>query len=496
MPIYSVPYVARPYASADGRIGDLLRRRGDTAAQALLRGGEIQAQMWSRLGQIGQNAVNDYVTERREAPMRADAARLRSLQLQEAERKAEEPKKLAAQDQAFMRLLSEAPDGDPDPRAVIGIYGPQRGMDIAKGLYEFSALRKGKVESPQDSAKRIGAAFKALKTPALQQAFWPQVKQAAVTAGLVTADQFPDTFSAEIPDALLAWGSGQAPAAKAPMALDPTKDYADPDTLQVVRPGTPAPKPPDSRSLEVQLAEAFRNGDTQAAEAIQRAMRAGRVPEKPAKPSYEWAFDPKTGKNVYVTPDEIRAGGFQKPTGSQRPASGMEKRAMGFFNRARQADVDLEGLEPEIQKMGLGDQAYMAMAPNFMQTETGQRYTQAQRAFTEARLRKDSGAAIPEQEFANDRRTYFAQPGDSKETLEQKRRARAAVLASLGTEAGQALAEFEGDGEAATALVEGYKTRSSKPAGGVPAEGTRGVVNGQPAVWKTVNGKAGWYAAN
>ena len=27
-----------------------------------------------------------------------------------------------------------------------------------------------------------------------------------------------------------------------------------------------------------------------------------------------------------------------------------------------------------------------------------------------------------------------------------------------------------------------------------PADGTEGVVNGTPAVWKTVNGKAGWYA--
>lgn len=37
------------------------------------------------------------------------------------------------------------------------------------------------------------------------------------------------------------------------------------------------------------------------------------------------------------------------------------------------------------------------------------------------------------------------------------------------------------------------KAAGQKPQS-VPAEGTTGVVNGRPAIWKTVNGKAGWYA--
>ena len=101
----------------------------------------------------------------------------------------------------------------------------------------------------------------------------------------------------------------------------------------------------------------------------------------------------------------------------------------------------------------------MKIAPNFLQTPEGQAYHQAQRAFTEARLRKDSGAAIPETEFENDRRTYFAHPGDTKEIAAQKERGRAAVLASLAFQSGRALNEFYGD--EAAAMIDTYKARQS-----------------------------------
>ncbi len=179
-------------------------------------------------------------------------------------------------------------------------------------------------------------------------------------------------------------------------------------------------------------------------------------------------FNPKTGKYTDASGAEIA--NPQPSSGTSKPASGLEKRALNFFNRARQADGDLEALEEQIQGMSTAEQYRMQYAPNIAQSGTGQSYVQAQRAFTEARLRKDSGAAIPDQEFKNDRQTYFAQPGDSKATLEQKRRARAAVLASLGFESGQALGEFEGDGEAAKRIVDDYKARSGKGAAAKKAD--------------------------
>lgn len=127
-----------------------------------------------------------------------------------------------------------------------------------------------------------------------------------------------------------------------------------------------------------------------------------------------------------------------------RPSLGQERQTLAYYNRAKQASEDIGLLEPEIAKLGLMGQTRMEIAPNFLQSQAGQSYRQAQRAFTEARLRKESGAAIPQGEYDNDARTYFAQPGDSPETMAQKKRAREVVLEGLKFASGKAFDEFYG----------------------------------------------------
>lgn len=77
-------------------------------------------------------------------------------------------------------------------------------------------------------------------------------------------------------------------------------------------------------------------------------------------------------------------------------------------------------------------------------------YRQLQRQFTEARLRKESGAAIPQSEFESDAKTYFAQPGDTPATIQRKEAARQSVLQSLEIGAGNAFKNYTGaQGQAA-----------------------------------------------
>jgi hypothetical protein len=165
------------------------------------------------------------------------------------------------------------------------------------------------------------------------------------------------------------------------------------------------------------------------------------------------------GKPVLVPRGQAVGKAPASSAAGAKPSTGVEKSTLTFFNRAKQADEELAAVEADVTKMGLGAQQWMARAPNWAQTETGQRYQQAQRSFTEARLRKDSGAAIPEGEFANDRQMYFAQPGDGPVVAAQKARARATVLASLAFGSGRALGEFYGDD--ADSLVTGYKARAA-----------------------------------
>jgi len=109
-----------------------------------------------------------------------------------------------------------------------------------------------------------------------------------------------------------------------------------------------------------------------------------------------------------------------------------ERSSLLFFQRMADAVTNLDELEAGIAKTGLIGQAQMAAFDMpLLLTQNQERYEQAQRTFTEARLRRDSGAAIPPEEFANDRLTYFPQPGDTADTLAQKAQSRQVALNGL-----------------------------------------------------------------
>jgi hypothetical protein len=149
----------------------------------------------------------------------------------------------------------------------------------------------------------------------------------------------------------------------------------------------------------------------------------------------------------YVTPDEARRRGPMKKPVTQKPVTGAERQTLSFYNRAKEASEALAqgGLEERVsQQNGMGA-LWGQYAPNIAQTKDQQLYRQAQRAFTEARLRKESGAAIAAHEYDNDARIYFAQPGDSPETIAQKQKARQVVLEGLKFASGKAYSEFYGE---------------------------------------------------
>jgi hypothetical protein len=154
------------------------------------------------------------------------------------------------------------------------------------------------------------------------------------------------------------------------------------------------------------------------------------------------------GAPIWV-PESQAAG--QPAAQAARAVTGQERQSLAYYNRAKQASDDIAKLEADIAKAGIGSQLQLQHAPNMLQTSSQQAYRQGQRAFTEARLRKESGAAIPQGEYENDARTYFAQPGDSPETIAQKQRARATVLEGLKFSSGKAFNEFYGDTGAAPA---------------------------------------------
>lgn len=118
-----------------------------------------------------------------------------------------------------------------------------------------------------------------------------------------------------------------------------------------------------------------------------------------------------------------------KPTGDQWKVA-------GFVNRMSQAEGDLR----TISKLGVKGNEYISTAglPNALQSGEQQRLNQAKTNFISAVLRRESGAAISDEEYAREERKYFPMRGDSKETVQQKARTRAMAAQGMAAEAGPA----------------------------------------------------------
>ncbi len=199
-----------------------------------------------------------------------------------------------------------------------------------------------------------------------------------------------------------------------------------------------------ARIAETNAGRAGRTEDRAIATAAQNTPEAKFAAFK-QQHEYELAHPKPTGGgggdslDTFEAKEKIKA----KYAGS-RPSVGAERQTLSYYNRAKEATENIAPLEDEIAAKSLAGQARLQMAPNWLQSDTNQSYRQAQRAFTEARLRKESGAAIPAGEYENDARTYFAQPGDGKAVLAQKRKAREVVLNGMKNASGKAYDEYYG----------------------------------------------------
>lgn len=212
------------------------------------------------------------------------------------------------------------------------------------------------------------------------------------------------------------------PKPQGPMTLSPGASMVDPSTGRIIATAPSQEKPAGPMNLGPGAVIA---DPTTGRIIVRNPQQAARSPEEDLR-----TFEAK---------EQIKA-----KYGGSRPSLGAERNILMFYNRAKEASENIGGMEDDIAKMGLPGQTWLNVMPNFAQPERNQIYRQAQRAFTEARLRKESGAAIPQGEYDNDARTYFAQPGDTPQVLEQKRRGRQTVIEGLKFGAGKAYDEFYG----------------------------------------------------
>ena len=143
----------------------------------------------------------------------------------------------------------------------------------------------------------------------------------------------------------------------------------------------------------------------------------------------------------FPVPKGLQAG--EKVIGEKAPTfNNDEKLAGAFTNRMIEATSTFEnvtagGYDPANIRDFAASSLPLALRASAL-SDSGQQYLAAKLNFITAVLRKESGAAISDTEFANEDLKYFPQPGESAATIEQKRIARKTAVESMKAQSGGA----------------------------------------------------------
>jgi hypothetical protein len=191
-------------------------------------------------------------------------------------------------------------------------------------------------------------------------------------------------------------------------------------------------------------AENYAQAESARATADLRRRQTQTVGQGGAAPKgYRWVPD-ATGEMIL---EAIPGGPADPAIKGPKPMTEAQGKAMLFGSRMQAANEILAGLEgkgvmtPSLTKMAVEEVPLvggaLGMAANVMVASPEQQQVeQAQRDFVNAVLRRESGAVIADSEFKNAAKQYFPQPGDDKNTREQKRKNRELAIRGILTEAG------------------------------------------------------------
>lgn len=162
-------------------------------------------------------------------------------------------------------------------------------------------------------------------------------------------------------------------------------------------------------------------------------------------------FDSSTGMLIDTRTGVARP--VTNPDGTPLPNTGkapteFQGKSLAYGSRAAASDKILSDIEGQYSPAQVNSKNALSNTPiiggalgamaNKAIGPTNQRAEQAQRDFTNAILRQESGAAISPSEFDSAKKQYFPQPGDSPEVIAQKSANRKLVIQGFATNAGNA----------------------------------------------------------
>lgn len=186
------------------------------------------------------------------------------------------------------------------------------------------------------------------------------------------------------------------------------------------------------RRLNISEAE-FARGAYERTETANGIVYVPKVPGRPIIPLTDAAGKPLMGAS-----------------GSARPTEG-ESNAAGFAQRMERSQAVISGLpegsQPGVRAAVAGSLPIIGgVAQRRAMTAEQQQYKQAADDWIRAKLRKESGAVIGEDEMRKEYETYFPQIGDGPEVIAQKAQARAIATGAMRTSAGRAYQPYTPSG--------------------------------------------------
>lgn len=207
---------------------------------------------------------------------------------------------------------------------------------------------------------------------------------------------------------------------------------------------------PNIKALAQQLNQGFKTGVIDEETAFKRIEPLARMQE---------SFDQnQRSAQERLLARQIAAGERAAKTAEGKKPTESEQKAYGFSQRMEFSDQVIkeletkalaEGQDPTILYPTVTSQAAsgVPLVGNYLRTKAlsplQQQYRQAQENWIRANLRKESGAVIGAPEMDDEIRTYFPQPGESSEVIQQKQLARQVTQDAMKTSAGALYRPFD-----------------------------------------------------
>lgn len=192
--------------------------------------------------------------------------------------------------------------------------------------------------------------------------------------------------------------------------------------------GTPVGVTPSGTAQNMRAA-GYMPGTPQAQQAMQKYLE---------KPQTQINMGPGKAPAGYYYPDPSNPqAGMERIPGGK--FTDVQTTSAGYADRMEQADNLLTSIEHDPSSMANVVQSKM---PNVLRSEGYQQYEQAQRDWVRAKLRKESGAVIADEEMEKEVETYFPQPGDGPQVVKQKEEARRRANEAMKQSSGDAYDEL------------------------------------------------------